>query len=171
MGLGDAGGGLDSVWCARSGAAEIARDHGQSLRVLQRTAQALRAEVPDGPLRIAVDDAHLLDDGSAALVLQLALNGTARVLAIVRAGASCPDAITTLWKDGHARRLDLQPLSEPETAQLLETALAGHVERATVHSLDRRSRGNPLYTTELLRGALEERLLQLDVRREVARCE
>jgi predicted ATPase len=92
----------------------------------------------------------------------MALNGTARVLAIVRAGASCPDPITTLWKDGHARRLDLQPLSEPEIAQLLVTTLEGHVERATVHSLYRRSRGNPLYTTELLRGAIEERSLRLD---------
>ena len=53
-----------------------------------RRAAALLADRGGGrPLVLAVDDAHLLDDASAALVHLLALRGLAVVLATVRTGA------------------------------------------------------------------------------------
>ena len=42
------------------------------------------------PLLVFVDDAHLLDNGSAVLVHQLALTQAATVLATVRAGEVLP---------------------------------------------------------------------------------
>ncbi|MCW2524079.1 MAG: transcriptional regulator, LuxR family, partial [Frankiales bacterium] len=54
------------------------------------------------PLLVFVDDAHLLDKGSAILMHQLALTAGATVLATVRAGEVLPDPVIALWKDGPA---------------------------------------------------------------------
>jgi len=115
-------------------------------------AQALPAD--PRPL-LVVDDAHLLDEGSAALVLHLALTGAITPVVTVRRGAAVPDPITTLWADGLAARVDLQPLSAHETGLLLRAALGGHVTAVTVHRLAEISAGNALYLRELVRAASE----------------
>jgi hypothetical protein len=56
----------------------------------------------DRPVMVAVDDAHLLDDGSAALVLHLVAQSSANIVVTIRSGEPCPDAVTALWKDGLA---------------------------------------------------------------------
>ena len=61
---------------------------------------------------IGVDDAHLLDQLSATLLHQLALDGSMRIVATVRAGESVPDAITSLWKDSYLQRLYLTPFNK-----------------------------------------------------------
>lgn len=103
---------------------------------------------------LAVDDAHLLDQASAGLVLHLAAGGAAFVLATVRTGAPCPDAVVSLWKDELAPRLELQALSVFEVAAVVEDALDGPVERATVWRMFELTKGNPLYLRELVRSAL-----------------
>lgn len=55
-------------------------------------------------LALAVDDAHLLDDGSAAVVEHLTRRGLAFVIATVRTGNPVPDTIVSLWKDGHTQQ-------------------------------------------------------------------
>ena len=57
------------------------------------------------PLVLAVDDAHLLDDASAATVHQLAADLTAFVIGTVRTGEAAPAAITALWKDRLVERI------------------------------------------------------------------
>ena len=47
---------------------------------------------------VVVDDAHFLDDQSAATVLGLVSGGGARVLATVPSGTTPPDAVVALWK-------------------------------------------------------------------------
>jgi CubicO group peptidase (beta-lactamase class C family) len=64
---------------------------------------------------VVVDDAHLLDDGSAALVLHLAASTQVAIVATMRSGEPCPDAVVSLWKEALADRVDLQALSEAET--------------------------------------------------------
>jgi AAA ATPase domain len=64
-------------------------------------ATAREALLSEGHSVIGVDDAHLLDQLSATLLHQLALDGSVRIVATVRAGESVPDAITSLWKDGY----------------------------------------------------------------------
>ena len=106
------------------------------------------------PLLVVVDDAHLLDAGSAALVLNLAAAGGAAVLVAVRSGEDCPDAITALWKDRGALRLDMQPLSRANVAQLLKAALPGGMVAVRLAQwVADRSGGNPLYCRELVAGA------------------
>jgi DNA-binding CsgD family transcriptional regulator len=103
---------------------------------------------------VVVDDAHLLDEGTAALVLHLVVRGSAFVIATVRAGEPCLDAVTALWKDHHAPRLDLQALSREEVHWLLEGGLAGTVSDRLARWVYDRSEGNPLFACELVVGGV-----------------
>lgn len=118
-------------------------------------ALAARATPGGGSLVLGVDDAHLLDDASAALVHQLAVEGTVRLILTLRSGEPVPDAVSSLWKDGLAERLELQRLARPEVEALAAEALDGPVDGALVHHLWTASEGNPLYLRELLLGSVE----------------
>lgn len=107
----------------------------------------------DGRLLLVVDDAHLLDDGSAALVHQLVLTGVCSVIATVRTHEPAPDPVTSLWKDNLAERIELDPLDEAETGALISSIVGGPVSGATTRRLWELSQGNVLYLRELLIGA------------------
>ena len=120
------------------------------------TAAASLVERAGGrPLLLGVDDVHLLDAASAALVLHVALTGAATVVATVRAGESVEDPIVALWKDGGALRVDLQALSRAETSAMVTAGVGGHVEWATRAWIYQATQGNPLFVKELVTGALE----------------
>jgi DNA-binding CsgD family transcriptional regulator len=125
---------------------------GRYTRVMVEEAQGL-------PLLIFVDDAHLLDQGSAILVHQMALTQAATVLATVRAGEVMPDPVISLWKDGPAERIEIGDLDDETIEELLTSALEGPVDAATVRELAARSRGNPMFLRELVNGALETGVL------------
>jgi DNA-binding CsgD family transcriptional regulator len=111
---------------------------------------------------VAVDDAHLLDDGSAALVLHLATATSARLVLTVRSGEPCPDAVTALWKDGLAERVELQPLAEAEVADLVERSLGGPLDAAARDRLWALTQGTPLYLREVVRAATDQGVLAED---------
>lgn len=67
--------------------------------LLQESARALSDLAGSQPLVVGVDDAQLLDPTSAALVLHLTSTASAFVVATIRAGDPCPDAIVSWWKD------------------------------------------------------------------------
>jgi DNA-binding CsgD family transcriptional regulator len=123
--------------------------------LLGRYARAMVAEAVGRPLLVFVDDAHLLDTGSAILVHQLALTQAATVLATVRAGEVLPDPVLSLWKDGPAERIEIGVLDDATIEEVLVSALGGPVDAATVRELAGRSRGNPMFLRELVSGALE----------------
>ncbi|WP_345350023.1 LuxR C-terminal-related transcriptional regulator [Actinoallomurus liliacearum] len=127
---------------------------------LRRAAEAV-CPPGGGALLLTVDDAHLLDAASAALVHQMVLHRRARLLATVRSGEPAPDPIVALWKDGLVRRLELEPFPVEETGRLLTRVLGGRVETATVRRLWRVTQGNLLYLREMViagrtSGALDE---------------
>jgi len=124
------------------------------LELLRRGAQALRELGGAGPLVLGIDDAHLLDPSSAALVLELTLGGAAFVVMTVRAGEPCPDAITSVWKDSGAIRLELGTLDRLQTESLAEEIAGGPIEQSARRWLYQTSLGNALYVCELTRGAL-----------------
>ena len=74
--------------------------------LLGRYARAMVDEAQGLPLLVFVDDAHLLDNGSAVLVHQMALTQAATVLATVRAGevAARSGAFTMEGRPGRAHR-------------------------------------------------------------------
>ena len=125
--------------------------------LLRAVSSSLRRRGHDGrPPLLVIDDAHLLDAASAALVLSLAATGDAAMMIVtVRSGEPCPDAITALWKDRGALRLDLQPLSSADVARLLAAALPGGMVTARLAQwVTDRSGGNPLYCRELVLAGL-----------------
>ncbi|TRW79380.1 AAA family ATPase [Mycolicibacterium sp. 018/SC-01/001] len=80
-------------------------DSGTTAAILR----AARARLGDGRL-LVVDDAHLLDPLSAALIYQLAVGATARVLVSASVSSvAVPAEVSALWQDGLLARIDLHP--------------------------------------------------------------
>ncbi|MGW5134984.1 LuxR family transcriptional regulator AbsR2 [Streptomyces sp. NPDC004135] len=109
-----------------------------------------------GVRTLLVDDAQLLDDASAALVHQLAVDGRVRLLVVATDGAPVPGAISRLWTGELLPRLPLERLPEEVTAQLL-TAGAGPLDPLTTRRLLGLARGDVRLLRELL-GAVRARL-------------
>ncbi|WP_406222614.1 LuxR C-terminal-related transcriptional regulator [Streptomyces canus] len=107
---------------------------------------------------LLVDDAHLLDDASAALVHQLAVHGRTRLLVVATDGARSPGAISRLWTGELLPRLALEPLPREETAQLLAAGVGG-LEALTVNRLYRMCRGDLRLLRELVDAVREQGLL------------
>ncbi|WP_433660264.1 LuxR C-terminal-related transcriptional regulator [Nocardia sp. CA-128927] len=116
---------------------------------------AREALLADGHTIIGVDDAHLLDQLSATLLLQLAIDKAAHIVATVRSGVQVPDAVTSLWKDGHLLRIDLNPFSQRQSVDLVESMLGGQLEGFTANLMWESSGGNALFLRHLVEGALE----------------
>jgi DNA-binding CsgD family transcriptional regulator len=141
-------------------AAGLAReDLGELLR---RYGRAVAGRAKGQPLVVFVDDAHLLDGGSATLVHQLALTQAATVLVTVRSGEAAPDPVVALWKDGPAERIELGVLDDVAIEELLVKVLEGPVDAAAVRQLADHSRGNPMALRELVIGALDSGALAAD---------
>jgi len=108
-----------------------------------------------GPLLLTVDDAHHLDEHSLVLIVQAALHRVASVILTLRAGEPTRPFLTQLWKDGRAERIEIGPLTQEATIQLVETVLGGPVDRLLASELWQRAAGNPLFLRELVLGGLE----------------
>jgi DNA-binding CsgD family transcriptional regulator len=134
-------------------------DRGELLR---RYGRAVAGRAGGRPLAVFVDDAHLLDGGSATLVHQLALTRAATVLVTVRSGEVVPDPVMALWKDGPAERIELGVLGDTVIEDLLVKALGGPVDAASVRQLADRCGGNPMVLRDLVTGALERGALAAD---------
>ncbi|WP_018332183.1 helix-turn-helix transcriptional regulator [Actinomycetospora chiangmaiensis] len=106
--------------------------------------------VPGGLL--VVDDAHLLDDTSATVVHQLARGGRTRLVVTLRSGEPTPDAVTALWKDGEAPRIDLEPFTREQSTAVLTTVLGGPLEARTARLLHETVGGNALWLRHLVEG-------------------
>ncbi len=129
------------------------------LEILRRAGRELAKEAGDRRLAFFVDDAHLLDGRSAALVHQLAVSRVATVLVTIRAGDMVPEPVTALWKDGLAVRIELQLLSPGEVSELVTQVLGSAVDGLTLHDLVSLSRGNVLYLHELVLSGLASGVL------------
>jgi DNA-binding CsgD family transcriptional regulator len=115
--------------------------------VAARTALEERA---DGrALMLSVDDAHLLDNHSATLVLQLAMAIPSFVVATIRTGESVPDPVVALWKEGLAERVEVGPLDERSIEEIAATALGGPIDSQLAATIVDRADGNPLVAREL----------------------
>lgn len=128
---------------------------GDPARLMRQATDALLSGAGALGVVLGVDDAHLLDEMSALLVHQLAQRDDAMLLVTIRAGEPAPDAVTALWKDGQLPRLEIQPLSEQETAALLEAVLGGPVDSSGARHLWRLTGGNALFLRHLVDGELE----------------
>ena len=123
---------------------------GRPAELLRAAHESLTAD--GGELLFVVDDAHHLDHLSATLVYQLALSRSARLIVTVRADTELPDAVAALSADELLTVVEVEPLDEPATAALLESALGAPPDAAVTDEVFRRSQGNPLYLRHLVQG-------------------
>ncbi len=122
-----------------------AGENSTHLQVLQQAGKWMAERAGGRRVVLGIDDAHMLDDASAALLFHVVINGIAFVVATLSTCEPAPGPVTALWKEGIAERLEIQ-------AELIEAALAGPVEGLTTERLWQLSRGNILYLRELVRG-------------------
>ncbi|MFE6525546.1 LuxR C-terminal-related transcriptional regulator [Streptomyces sp. NPDC057794] len=102
-----------------------------------------------GVRTLLVDDAQLLDDASAALVHQLAVDGRVGLLVVVTDGTPVPGAVRRLWTGELLPRLPLERLPEERTARLL-TEAAGPLDPLTARRLLGLARGDLRLLRDLL---------------------
>lgn len=106
------------------------------------------------PTVLAVDDAHVLDDATVALLQQMLGHRETRVVLTVRELETVTDPVAALWRDGQVEVIRLEPLSEVSTSQLAEAVLGGPVDPALRVALWNLSRGHPLYAVLALRAGV-----------------
>ncbi len=114
-----------------------------------------------GVRTLLVDDAHLLDDSSAALLHQLAVHGRTRLLVVATDGAPAPGAVSRLWTGDVLPRLALEPLPREETAQLIAASAGGPVEPLTARRLHHLCQGDLRLLRDLLAAVRERGELSL----------
>jgi DNA-binding CsgD family transcriptional regulator len=110
---------------------------------------------------VVVDDVHLLDGATAAIIRQIAGADIIGLVVAHRDGEVVPPAVASIRDDGLAEVVALGALDIAAVGEMTETIL-GRTEPGTVEWIWERGRGNPLYTRELIiaaaqTGALEER--------------
>ena len=93
--------------------------------LLQAAAEGLVQGTGGPRLALGVDDAHLLDDASAALLHQLASTGRGFLSSRSAAGVPAPDPVVALWKDGLAERVEVRALGRSEVDEFVTTMLRG----------------------------------------------
>ncbi|WP_250213510.1 helix-turn-helix transcriptional regulator [Acrocarpospora catenulata] len=99
---------------------------------------------------LVVDDAHLLDDLSAALVHHLVACSGVSVVAVTRSEVALPAPVKALG----LRRLEVAPLGADWAARLMAVALGGRVEGATARRFHRAAAGDLRFLRELVEAAL-----------------
>jgi ATP/maltotriose-dependent transcriptional regulator MalT len=128
--------------------------------MLQQTARAILDLGNGRPVAVLVDDAHLLDEASAALTHQLAMAPRVFLVATIRSGEPASDAIVALWKDGLAERLEVKPLTLTDVAELLTNVLGSPADQATARLLHDRTEGNVLFLRELVVASVDAGVLR-----------
>ncbi|WP_214109845.1 AAA family ATPase [Acrocarpospora catenulata] len=122
--------------------------------LLARVTDRMAARTAGRPTLFVVDDAHLLDESSAALLRQLAAQRLVIPLVTVRCREPADDAVAALWKEA-AVRLQVGPLTPAAVDRLLGLTLDGRLDPLSRRRLHRLADGNPLLLRELLADAVE----------------
>jgi DNA-binding CsgD family transcriptional regulator len=121
--------------------------------LLRWAVDGLHAESGDRPMVLAIDDAHLLDPPSAALAHLLVREG-ATLLGTLRTAEPVPTPISALWTEGLLGHVELDPLTDDESRELLTALVRGPVEAGSAQRLIRVGGGNPLLLRELVLAAV-----------------
>lgn len=129
-------------------------DLGSPVAMLRAIVDHLERDAAGRPIVLRVEDAHLLDSTSAALLRQVAASGRARLLLNCRSVPAVPDELVSMWKDDSLVWVDVEPLTRAEVGLLLRRVLGGTVAWTTDRRLWQASAGNPLYLRELIRVSL-----------------
>lgn len=130
------------------------QDMASPLSVLRVVLTFLRRNSDGRPILVVVDDAHLLDDDSSHLLVQLTTSRT-----VVLAAFACPttptsDELVSLCRDGLLERFDVGPLDHDEALELCTQVLGAGIVRGASDRLCDEASGNPLFLKAILDEAL-----------------
>lgn len=114
---------------------------------------------PGSRLIVAVDDAHWLDDTSAALVHHLVARHDVFALLTLRSGLRTSDAVRALWRDPTIRQVHVGPMADDDIVRLAEGLIGGRLDANLAVEVAALAAGNPLAAVELIHGGREEELL------------
>lgn len=117
--------------------------------------QALAALADGRPLLLVVDDIHLLDEASSALVYQFVVEGHARLICSVRSGQQPQPGVLDLLHRGLLHRHVVEPLDVAQVQVLASGLLDCSLDEATAARLLRATDGNPLFVKELVLASIE----------------
>jgi hypothetical protein len=121
-----------------------------SLGLIRGAIAALTSSSSGKTVVLGVDDVALLDDLSIFVVHQIIQRCAAKVVLTIREGESIPAGVRELRDGGQLDRLDVRPLSEVETTELVSATLGGPVDPQAAERLWTLTRGNPLYLRNIV---------------------
>lgn len=105
---------------------------------------------------LLIDDAHLLDAESAAVIARLIRVYGIRAVLTAPSPQSLGDGVARLTEDGTVETTRVPPLDQTTAAMAVEKALGGRVEPGDLRSLLSRAGGNPLHLRELVVAIVRE---------------
>ena len=118
---------------------------------------------------LLIDDGPLLDDVSASMIYQLVRVAGVRCLVTARTEHEISGPLARVLADDLSEVLELDGISSAAANRLVENALGGAVDPASLRRLVATADGNPLFLRELLTASVEhgsvspgERGLQID---------
>lgn len=133
----------------------------ETLQVVRGVVDALTSAPRGTTVVIGVDDAQLLDDLSTFVLHLVVQRRTAKLLLTIRDNDPVPACTREIFTTAPFDRLDLQPLSRDETAELLSATLCGRVDPDDASRIWRLTRGNVLYLRNIVEQELADgRLVQ-----------
>ncbi|QGV77298.1 LuxR family transcriptional regulator [Streptomyces ficellus] len=111
------------------------------------------------PVLLCVDDSHLLDEESSALVLRLARDRTGKAVVVTCDGNPVNEAVLALWKEGRLARTSVDPLTEDEASQVADAMLGRPLAPVSAARFAMLAGGNLVALRELITCAVEEGVL------------
>ena len=132
------------------------------LQLVRGVIDSVTSAPPGTTVVLGVDDVHLIDELSTFVLKQFVQREAAKVVLTVREGERVPTEIYEVWKGGQFERLDLQPLSNGDVAELLSATLDGPVDPDAATRLWKLTRGNALY----LRNIVEQEVADHRIKQE-----
>jgi DNA-binding CsgD family transcriptional regulator/DNA-binding winged helix-turn-helix (wHTH) protein len=128
----------------------------QGVSMVVAAREAIIGSLGGEQLFLGVDDLHLLDASSAALISQLVTSGTAVLVGSYRNMAVVHEPVAMLWHENFCRHVHVPALDRAATRQLIEATLPDPPDDAMVDDIWSLTLGNPLFvTTVLAHGDLE----------------
>ncbi|WP_457102111.1 AAA family ATPase, partial [Microbacterium sp. P5_E9] len=131
-------------------------EQGESVDVLRALCKRIGRAPGEVMLPLLVcDDAHHLDERSAAVVAEVAREGRASIVLTVRDGARVPDAIRAVIEGEKTLVIGVPELDRAGVAEMLAAVVRKRVRPSSVDQIYALTRGNFLYLRELLRGEID----------------
>lgn len=137
--------------------------------VLARAVEVFRALSDEGPTALLVEDVHLADADSLALLALLLRLGDVPMLTVITLRPQSESAARDLERlverlafDGHGAVCDLAPLGRDDVGALAGATLGAEPDARVVDAAFERSAGNPFFARESLRALSDAGALRVE---------